>query len=127
MITNKCQGFVDVEAYAFLKEEFPDLKRRFCVKEYRDNNLIAAIVGVESNDGIFIEYVRVLPQYRKQGIFKDLVKTLFPFKNLRCYIRETNLASIKAFESVGFKFIQFKTPYSNGDKKLEYGISTTSP
>lgn len=112
----------------FFTDEFPNMTRRIMVGIKINREVVCSAILAIHKDAAHIDYILTAKSHRKQGLAKELLEHILtntPYKNLKCYIRDTNIPSIKLFESCGFKFMNFhETSYNNGDKKLVYGKFT---
>jgi len=88
-------------------------------KVYREESMVAAIHCELSEQVLFMDIV-VFPEYRRQGIGSEILwdlqhgAVLSGFERVEVSIEESNTASLRLFEKMGF------TPVSKEDELIQY-------
>lgn len=94
-------------------------KNVFCYKVYDEDALVGAI-QLELSGGVLYMDIMVIPEFQRQGIgtsvIRDIQNGVLPlsFERIEISIDESNIASIRLFEKMGFRFI------SKSDVLLKY-------
>ena len=94
-------------------------KNVFYYKVYDEDALVGAI-QLELSGGVLYMDIMVIPEFQRQGIgtsvIRDIQNGVLPlsFERIEISIDESNIASIRLFEKMGFRFI------SKSDVLLKY-------
>lgn len=119
ILSAKDYGFNDVWDEDMLLSAF-ESGRFFGYIIYRGDKKIGFITFDKSIDEADIEDIFVIPEFRKQGYGKLLVKKALcalkdeGFKKVFLEVRESNAPARKVYESFGFKKISERKKYYDG-------------
>ena len=106
---------IDEQNYFAYVTETPDI---FYYKVYREESLVAA-THLECFDGTLYMDLVVLPQDQRKGIgtqiLKDILRGALPiaFDRIEVSIDESNTASRKLFQKMGFSFLSKEEELEN--------------
>lgn len=97
--------------------EFLREKKETPVLIYFEEKPVGFFLPRKESDGRYRSgAIYVQPKYRKHRLAKKALSAYFEDKKGRAYIEESNAASIRLFESIGFK--QTDRTYTDSDKVL---------
>ncbi len=107
-------SFPDPWSEKLFKEAFENIYTKILLAKNISGDIMGYIVLSETGDDINVDDIAVLPEYRRMGIGKGLLKWSlqeYPDKNFLLEVRESNFPAIGLYKSMGFVQVGFRKRY----------------
>lgn len=107
-------SFTDPWSERLFKEAFESVYTKIFTANDNSGEIIGYVVLSETGDDISVDDIAVLPDFRRMGIGRSLLKYSFNEYSKRNFIlevRESNLSAIDLYKSMGFEQVGFRKRY----------------
>lgn len=107
-------SFTDPWSERLFKEAFESVYTKIFTANDNSGEIIGYVVLSETGDDISVDDIAVLPDFRRMGIGRSLLKYSFNEyieRNFILEVRESNLSAIDLYKSMGFEQVGFRKRY----------------